>query len=63
MRCATRLARKCRISIGSFALAILGTGFLALAGWLGGQLVYHEHIGVPDEDATGKLLEPAAQAR
>jgi uncharacterized membrane protein len=28
------------------ALAILGTGLLSIGGWLGGQLVYHEGVGV-----------------
>ena len=34
------------------ALTLLGTGLLSLGGWLGGQLVYHEHIGVVDDKAT-----------
>jgi uncharacterized membrane protein len=31
--------------------ALLGTGLLGIGGWLGGQLVYHEHIGVSDDRA------------
>ena len=38
-------------------LAIIGTGLLGLGGWLGGQLVYHEHIGVPDDGLTRHRLE------
>ena len=33
------------------SLAVLGTGLLGIGGWLGGELVYHERIGVPDEGA------------
>lgn len=31
------------------ALALLGTGLLSLGGWLGGELVYHEHVAVEGE--------------
>lgn len=43
---------------GGLALALLGTGLLGLGGWLGGELVYHEHIGIADEDAPRRQLEP-----
>lgn len=35
------------------ALALLGTGLLSLGGWLGGQLVYHEHVAVVDGESGG----------
>jgi uncharacterized membrane protein len=38
------------------SLAVLGTGLLAAGGWLGGQLIYHEHIGVADDGTTGHQL-------
>lgn len=34
---------------GALALEGLGTGLLFLGGWLGGVLVYHEHVGVMDD--------------
>jgi uncharacterized membrane protein len=36
-------------------LAMVGTGLLAAGGWLGGQLVYHEHIGVADGRTSHQL--------
>jgi uncharacterized membrane protein len=45
-----------RLPSGGLTLAIIGTGLLALGGWLGGQLVYHEHIGVAD-DSRARLPE------
>lgn len=44
------------------ALAGLGTGLRALGGWLGGELVYHEHIGVADAGVTQTLLEADVHA-
>jgi uncharacterized membrane protein len=38
-----------RIATDGLVLGLLGTGMLSLGGWLGGELVYHEHIGVVDE--------------
>jgi uncharacterized membrane protein len=46
------------LGTGELALTLAGTGLLALAGWLGGQLVYHEHIGVEQAEPTQNLLEP-----
>jgi uncharacterized membrane protein len=43
---------------GGLTLAMAGTGLLAMAGWLGGQLIYHEHIAVADDVEPQKLLEP-----
>jgi uncharacterized membrane protein len=37
-----------RLPDGGVALALLGTGLLSLGGWLGGELVYQQHIGVVD---------------
>jgi uncharacterized membrane protein len=42
---------------GAVALELLGTGLLSFGGWLGGQLVYHEHIGVV-EDGAWSEAEP-----
>jgi uncharacterized membrane protein len=44
-----------RLPGGGMALALLGTGLLAMGGWLGGQLVYHEHVGVADDGAAAHL--------
>lgn len=38
------------------SLELFGTGLLAAAGWLGGSLVYREHIGVHDEGAVVGVL-------
>ncbi len=50
-----------RLPSSGLALVALGTGLLALAGWLGGELVYHAQIGVDDEIAPKHL--PAAGSR
>lgn len=42
-------------------LAAAGTGLLSLAGWLGGELVYHEHIAVVDEPPRRSELSPAEE--
>jgi uncharacterized membrane protein len=47
-----------RLGAVDLTLVVAGTGLLALAGWLGGELVYHEHIGVADETPPQNLLEP-----
>jgi uncharacterized membrane protein len=45
------------------ALALLGTGLLSLGGWLGGHLVYHEHIAVVDDGgATPRMVEAGEAA-
>ena len=44
-----------RLRPAGLTLAVIGTGLLALAGWLGGQLIYHEHIGVADETSPRQL--------
>jgi uncharacterized membrane protein len=46
-----------RLPSGGLTLAIAGTGLLAMGGWLGGQLIYHERVGVDD---TGRPTLPAA---
>ena len=38
--------------VGTFILALIGIGLLALGGYLGGHLVYHHGIGVPPEGDT-----------
>jgi uncharacterized membrane protein len=45
-----------RLSNGALALELLGTGLLSVGGWLGGQLVYHEHVGVVEDEPA---LTPA----
>ena len=36
-------------------LALIGTGLLSLGGWLGGELVYHEHVAVVEAPSTRRL--------
>jgi uncharacterized membrane protein len=50
-----------RLGPAGLTLATIGTGLLAVAGWLGGQLIYHEHIGV-DEEARPLQLARSAGA-
>jgi len=45
-----------RLDATGLALRVAGTGLLSLAGWLGGQLVYHERIGVDDENEPRALV-------
>lgn len=33
-------------------LSALGAGLVAMAGWLGGKLVFEHHVGIHDEDIT-----------
>jgi uncharacterized membrane protein len=51
-----------RLSNAGLALAVIGTGLLSLGGWLGGELVYHEHIAVVDDEGAPGLLRSAEQA-
>jgi uncharacterized membrane protein len=44
-----------RMPTGGMVLALLGAGLLAMGGWLGGQLVYHEHVGVADDRPDSRL--------
>ena len=39
-------------------LSIIGTGLLAAGGWLGGELVYREHIGIEDDAGTHVRVAP-----
>jgi uncharacterized membrane protein len=39
-----------RLPDAGLALGLLGTGLLAVAGWFGGELVYHHHVGVAEGD-------------
>jgi uncharacterized membrane protein len=43
-------------------LSLLGTTLLGLGGWLGGNLVYHHHIGV-DDASPSAVREAAPQPR
>jgi uncharacterized membrane protein len=38
-----------RLPVAGLALSVLGTGLLSLGGWLGGQLIYHDHVAVVEE--------------
>ena len=49
-----------RLPAGGTALALLGTGLLSLGGWLGGELVYHEHVAVV-EDGPAPSQVPAPE--
>jgi len=58
------LARSSRTEDGELpstglALALVGTGLLSVGGWLGGELIYHEHIGV--DDGGRRQLPPSDQ--
>lgn len=46
-----------RLSGGGMTLELIGTGLLSAGGWLGGQLVYHERIGVDDSASEVRQLE------
>ena len=35
-----------RLPGSGLALSLLGTGLLSVGGWLGGELVYHDHVAV-----------------
>ncbi len=50
-----------RLTDSGVALGVIGTALLSLGGWLGGELVYHEHIGVVD--APLRPLSPQDSAR
>jgi uncharacterized membrane protein len=34
------------VPMGPFILSIIGVLMLAVSGWIGGQLIYHHHVGV-----------------
>ena len=48
-----------RLPPEAMALSICGTALLGVGGWLGGELVYHERIGVDDEGHAAPTLPPA----
>lgn len=39
------------------SLALAGTGLLSIGGWLGGELVYHERVGVDGTEGPTLLAE------
>ncbi len=43
------------ISERGLGLSLLGSLLLGAGGWLGGELVYHHHIGVDDASPTAEL--------
>jgi len=36
------------------ALEVIGTGLLSISGWLGGELVYHDHVAVVEDSSTAQ---------
>jgi uncharacterized membrane protein len=44
-----------RLPDRALALEALGTGLLSIGGWLGGELVYHEHVAVADRPVRLRL--------
>ena len=44
-----------RLPGGAVTLEMIGTGLLSVAGWLGGELVYHDRIAVVDEPQPERL--------
>lgn len=48
----------------AFTLTLVATGLMSLAGWLGGELVYRDHVAVvePEEEA-GRMPGRLTQAR
>ena len=38
------------------ALSLVGTALLSIGGWLGGELIYHHHVGVVTEEAEDRRL-------
>ena len=49
-----------RMSGDGMMLALAGTGLLSFAGWLGGELVYREHIALV-EDGHPALMSPSEE--
>jgi uncharacterized membrane protein len=52
-----------RLPASGLALSVIGTGLLSLAGWFGGQLIYHHHVGVDDEGFESRALPAPTGAR
>ena len=46
----------------ALAVEALGTGLLSVGGWLGGELVYHEHVAVVDRPWRTDLDRPTVSA-
>lgn len=44
------------VPTGPFILSIIAVLMLAVSGWLGGQLVYHHHLGVAVEETSASDL-------
>ena len=57
----SKRARSGRLPTAGLTAALLGTGLLGLGGWLGGELVYHERIGVDEDSVRQRLPEPQRQ--
>jgi uncharacterized membrane protein len=52
------------VPTGPFILSIIGVLTLAVSGWIGGQLVYHHHLGVTlskDADALSEDVQATFQ--
>jgi uncharacterized membrane protein len=44
-----------RLPAGGLTLAVIGTGLLSGGGWLGGELVYHQHVAVVEQPGSALL--------
>lgn len=51
-----------RVGAAGLALEALGTGLLCVGGWLGGELIYREHIGIQDRLPPPLLEQRTTQA-
>lgn len=49
-----------RLPAAGIALGVIGTGLLSCAGWLGGELVYTDHVGIVDEPTSSVLSPPSS---
>lgn len=49
-----------RPSAAVLALEMVGTALLSLGGWLGGELVYHHHVGIEPDETRRELPEGEA---
>jgi uncharacterized membrane protein len=45
----SRRRRNGQVPRAGIALGVIGTAWLSFAGWLGGELIYHQHVAVNDD--------------
>jgi uncharacterized membrane protein len=50
---ASRRGYDAYLPLGGVLLSVAGTGLLSLGGWLGGELVYRQHVGVIPGEGPG----------